>query len=63
MTDFVVAGLLVTPFVRAALLAALLMVAVHAVLVRLRFHRWVWHPLLAEAALYVCFIALVDLIW
>ena len=63
MTDFVVAGLAVTPFVRAALLAALLMVAVHAALVRLCFHRWLWHPLLAEAAIYVCLVAVVDLIW
>ncbi len=63
MADLVVGGLLVTPFVRAALVAALLMVAVHAALVRLRFHRWFWHPLLAEAAVYVCLLAAVDLVW
>lgn len=63
MTDFVVGGLLVTPFVRAALVAAGLMAAVHVALVRLRFHRWFWHPLLAEAAVYVCLVAVVDLVW
>ncbi len=63
MTDFVVGGLLITPFVRAALLAAVLMVGIRFVLVRLRVRRWFWHPLLAEAALYVCLVAAVDLVW
>jgi hypothetical protein len=61
MKEFVVGGLLITPFVRYALLAAALMIVVRWVLVRLRFHRWFWHPLLAEAAIYVCLIGILNL--
>ncbi len=55
------AGLLVSPFVKYALLAALALVPLHLVLVRLRFERWFWHPVLAEASLYVCLLAALNL--
>jgi hypothetical protein len=60
MTEFVFAGLLMTPFVRYALLAAAILFVLRRVLIRLRFERWFWHPLLAEAAIYVCLVALLN---
>jgi len=62
MREFVVAGLLITPFVKFALIALLLFMPIRIVLVRVGFHRWVWHPLLAEAGLYVCLLAVLHLI-
>ena len=62
MKDVVFAGLLITPFVRYALLAALIMLVGRIVLIRLRFYTWFWHPLLAEAALYVCLVAVLNLV-
>ena len=62
MTEFTIAGLLITPFVRYALLAAVLLVPVRWILVRLRSDRWLWHPLLAEAAIFVCLIAVLNLL-
>ena len=57
MTDFVFAGLLITPFVKFAAIAMLVFVPLRALLARLRVWRWFWHPFLAEAALYVCILA------
>ncbi len=62
MSEFVVDGLLITPFVRYALLAAVLMLILRWWLVRLRFYRWFWHPLLAEAATYICLVACLNLV-
>ena len=62
MREFVVAGLLVSPFVKYALFAALVFVPVRLVLVRLDFHEWFWHPLLAEAAVYVCILATLNIL-
>ena len=61
MTEFVVAGLLISPFVKYALIAALAFVPLRFVLVRLRFERWFWHPVLAEASLYLCLLAALNL--
>ena len=61
MKEFVVAGLLISPLVRYALLAGVLLFVVRWLLVRLRFHRWFWHPLLAEAAIYVCLLGALNL--
>jgi hypothetical protein len=61
MNEFVVAGLLMSPFVKYALLALLLFIPLHVLLVRTRVHRWFWHPLLAEAAAYICLLALLNL--
>ncbi len=60
MREFVVAGLLVSPFVKYALLAALVFVPVRLILVALKFQKWFWHPLLAEAAIYVCLLAILN---
>ena len=60
MREFVVAGLLVSPFVKYALLAALVFVPVRLILVALNFQKWFWHPLLAEAAIYVCLLAILN---
>jgi hypothetical protein len=63
MTEFVVDGLLITPFVRYALVAAVLMLILRWWLVRLHFYRWLWHPLLAEAAAYICLVAFLNLVF
>ena len=60
MREFVVAGLLMSPFVRYALVAGVFFVPLHLLLVALRFHKWFWHPLLAEIALYICLISLLN---
>ena len=57
MREFVVAGLLISPFVKFALIGALVFVPVRLVLVHLSFQKWFWHPLLAEAAIYICLVA------
>lgn len=63
MSEFVVDGLLITPFVRYALVAAVLMLILRWWLVRLRFYRWLWYPLLAEAAAYICLVAFLNLVF
>ncbi len=60
MKEFVFAGLLMSPFVRYALLAAVLLFVLRLLPVRLHLYRWFWHPLLAEAAIYVCLVALLN---
>ncbi len=62
MREFVVAGLLVSPFVKYALLAGLLFLPIRLVLVRLRFDKWFWHPVLAEVAVYLCLLAALNVI-
>ena len=62
MREFIVAGLLVSPFVKYALIAALVFVPVRLVLALLDLHRWFWHPLLAEAAVYVCILATLNIV-
>ena len=62
MREFIVAGLLISPFVRYALLAAVLFLPLRLILVHVGFHKWVWHPLLAEAALYICVLALLNIL-
>ena len=59
MTEFVFGGLLITPFVKFALIALLVFVPLNLLLARLRVWRWFWHPFLAEGALYVCILAAV----
>ncbi len=61
MSEFVVAGLLITPFVRYALIALILFVPIHYLLVRLGIQHWAWHPSLAEAALYLCLVAVLNI--
>ena len=53
MREFVVGGLLISPFIKFALFAAILFLPVRLVLVTLRFDKWVWHPFLVEAIVYV----------
>lgn len=62
MREFVVDGLLISPFVRYALLAALLFIPVRFILVHLSFHKWFWHVLLAEASIYICILATLNLL-
>lgn len=52
------AGVLFSPFVVYALAAFLVMMLIRPVLVRVGFQRWTWNAPLAEAALYVCVLAL-----
>ena len=63
MREFVVAGLLVSPIVKYALIAGLVFVPVRLVLVVLDFQKWFWHPLLAEAAIYVCLLAILNILF
>lgn len=62
MSEFVVAGLLMSPLIRYLLLGAILFVPLHIAFVALRGDRWVWHPLLAEAAAYICLVALLNIL-
>jgi hypothetical protein len=63
MSEFVVAGLLISPFVKYALIAMVLFVPIRLVLARVGFQRWVWHPLLAEAGLYICLLAVINILF
>jgi hypothetical protein len=62
MREFVVGGLLISPLVKYALIAGLVYVPVKLVLVRFGLQRWFWHPHLAEAALYLCILATLNLL-
>ena len=61
MSEFVVAGLLISPFVKYALIALALFLPLRGVLGLIGFRRWVWHPLLAEAGLYLCLLAVLNI--
>jgi protein AaeX len=60
--EFVVAGLLISPFVRYALIAAVIFIPVRFALVVTRLQKWFWHPLLAEAAIYICVVATLNIL-
>ena len=60
--EFVVAGLLISPLVKYALIAALIFIPIRFVLVITRLQRWLWHPLLAETAIYVCVVAILNIL-
>ena len=62
MQEFVFAGLLISPFVKYALIGALIFMPVRFALVATRLHRWLWHPLLAEAAIYICVVATLNIL-
>ena len=62
MKEFVVGGLLISPFIKYALIAAVLFLPVRLVLVTLRFDKWFWHPVLAEASIYLCLLAALNLL-
>ena len=63
MKEFVFAGLLISPFVEYALIAALIFIPVRYALVVTRLQRWFWHPLLAEAAIYICVVATLNILF
>ena len=62
MREFVVGGLLISPFVKYALIAGILFLPVRFILVTLRFDRWFWHPILAEASIYLCILAALNIL-
>ena len=62
MNEFVVAGLLISPFVKYALFAALIFIPIRVVLVVTRLQKWLWHPLLAESAIYICVVATLNIL-
>ncbi len=62
MREFVVGGLLISPFVKYALIAALLFIPLRLILVHLEFYKWFWHPLLAEASVYLCLLATLNIL-
>jgi hypothetical protein len=61
--EFVVAGLLISPLVKYALLAALIFIPIRFVLVVSQLQKWFWHPLLAEAAIYICVVATLNILF
>jgi protein AaeX len=61
--EFVFAGLLISPLVKYALIAALIFIPVRYALVVTRLQRWLWHPLLAEAAIYICVVATLNILF
>ena len=63
MKEFVVAGLLISPFVKYALIAALIFIPIRFVLVASRLQKWLWRPLLAEAAIYICVVATLNILF
>ena len=62
MREFVVAGLLISPFVKYALIAGLVFLPIRLILVRVNFQKWFWHPLLAEASVYICILATLNIL-
>lgn len=62
MREFVIGGLLISPFVKYALIGAVLFVPIRLILVLLDFHKWFWHPLLAEASVYLCLVAALNIL-
>ena len=61
MSEWIVAGLLITPFVKYALIALLVFIPLRMMLARLGIQHWAWHPLLAEAGLYICILAALNI--
>jgi hypothetical protein len=61
--EFIFAGLLISPLVKYALIAALIFIPVRLILVVTRLQRWFWHPLLAEAAIYTCVVATLNILF
>jgi hypothetical protein len=61
MSEFVVAGLLITPFVKYAIIALLVCLPIHMILARLGIEKWAFHPLLAEAGIYICVLAFLNI--
>lgn len=61
MREFVLGGLLISPLVRYGIIAALLFIPIRYLLLAVNFNKWFWHPLLAEAALYVCILAVLNI--
>jgi protein AaeX len=63
VNELVFAGLLISPLVKYALIAALIFIPVRYALVVTRLQRWFWHPLLAEAAIYICVVATLNILF
>ena len=61
MKEFVVGGLLVSPFVKYALLALMIFLPLRFILIASGIHKWFWHPLLAEASIYLCILAVLNI--
>ena len=62
MKEFIVGGLLMSPLIKYALLTLLVFLPVRLILVHLRFQKWFWHPVLAEAALYISILAMLNIL-
>ena len=62
MKEFVVGGLLMSPLIKYALLTLLVFLPVRLILVHLQFQKWFWHPVLAEAALYISILAMLNIL-
>ena len=63
MNEFVVAGLLISPFVKYVLIAALIFIPIRFFLVVTRLQKCFCHSLLAEAAIYICVVATLNILF
>jgi hypothetical protein len=57
--EYVVHGVLIASAPLTACLALAIAYGLHRVLMRLRFYRWVWHPVLFDSAMFVLVWALI----
>jgi Protein of unknown function (DUF1656) len=53
---------LISPLVKYAVLAALIFIPIRFVLVVSRLQKWLWHPLLAKAAIYICVVPTLNIL-
>jgi len=49
--------------IKYALIAALIFIPIRFVLVFTRLQKWFWHPLLAEASIYICVVATLNILF
>lgn len=49
-----IAGVYFPPLIGDLVIAGIALLLVHLLFVRLRLHRFVWHPALVEIALFLC---------
>lgn len=59
--EYAIAGIFVAAAPLHALVALALVLLIHRMLVRTRFYRWVWHPVLVDSAMFAIAWALVAL--
>lgn len=61
IAEYAIGGIYVAAAPVEAFLALLVAIVLHRLLVRGRLYRWVWHPILADTALWIIVWALLSL--